>query len=309
VLEDSQLRTLHFAWHCNPQRRFVLLAGLSGTGKTAVLRHYARLYCDALGLPVDNHLAVVPVSPDWRDPTGLLGYLNALHADPTFQAEPALRLLLRAVRNPKLPYFLVLDEMNLARAEQYFAPLLSAMEQEGGRLHLHGHDKFVNDVPPSVPWPKNLFIAGTVNMDETTHPFSDKVLDRAFTLEFWSVDLKGFFERQDQRHEDLESVLSDLHAALEPARRHFGYRTAGEILAFVAAAGADAPAPLRRELLDQAVFSKVLPRIRGEQTPAFETMLQAVKKLCEARGLQRSQAKVVQMEAALRSTGLAKFWS
>ncbi|MCI0574560.1 MAG: ATP-binding protein, partial [Myxococcaceae bacterium] len=276
---------------------------------TAVVRQYARLYCQALGLSVDEHVAVVPVSPDWRDPTGLVGYLNALHEEPTFQAEPALRLVLRAARNPGHPYFLVLDEMNLARAEQYFAPFLSAMEQDNGRLHFHSHEGPVNDVPPSVAWPKNLFIAGTVNMDETTHPFSDKVLDRAFTLEFWDVDLKGFFSRQPQRQPDVEQALAEMHSTLEPSRRHFGYRTAGEVLAFVAAAGEDVAADLRAELLDQAVFSKVLPRVRGEQSAEFETMLQALRKLCAARDLHRSAAKVAQMEAALKTTGITRFWS
>ena len=76
------------------------------------------------------------VSPDWRDPTGILGYFNALHADPTYQPEPALRLVLAAVANPKKPFFLILDEMNLARVERYFAPFLSSMET--GEALLHG---------------------------------------------------------------------------------------------------------------------------------------------------------------------------
>ncbi|RKH85053.1 ATP-binding protein [Corallococcus sp. AB045] len=309
VLQDIQLRTLHLAWHCNPQRRFVLLAGLSGTGKTAIVRQYARLYCQFLGLPTDDHVAVVPVSPDWRDPSGLIGYLNALHAEPTFQAEPALRLILRAARNPSHPYFLILDEMNLARAEQYFAPFLSAMEQDQGRLYFHGSDEPINDVPPSVPWPKNLFIAGTVNMDETTHPFSDKVIDRAFTMEFWEVHLQDFFQRQEQRQPEVEQLLEALHGILKPSRRHFGYRTAAEVLAFIAAAGPEVSPSLRIELLDQAVFSKILPRIRGEQSAAFEAMHQALGAHCESLGLHRSAAKVRQMYATLQATGISRFWS
>ncbi|MFY0577165.1 McrB family protein [Cystobacter fuscus] len=192
VLDDAQFTALHHARHCNPQKRFVILAGLSGTGKTALVRHYARIYCEAMGLDAGRHLEVVAVSPDWKDPTGLLGYYNALHEVPSFQVEPTLRLLLAAVLNPSEPYFLLLDEMNLARVEQYFAPFLSSMES-GLPLALHGQDSAVNGVPPRLEWPRNLFIAGTVNMDETTFPFSDKVLDRAFTLEFWDVDLGAFF--------------------------------------------------------------------------------------------------------------------
>lgn len=205
VFDEELLVALHAAWHCNPRKRFVLLSGLSGTGKTAITLCYARIVCSLLKLNVKQHLEIVPVSPDWRDPSGLLGYFNALHADPTFQAEPALRLVLRAVQDPLNPYFLVLDEMNLARAERYFAPFLSAMET-GEPLVLHAHAQEVNDIPGRVPWPSNLFIAGTVNMDETTHPFSDKVLDRAFTLEFWDVDLKGYFERQGDADPRLERL-------------------------------------------------------------------------------------------------------
>ncbi|HMY21982.1 MAG TPA: ATP-binding protein, partial [Polyangium sp.] len=128
VFDERQLATLHAAWRSHPRKRFVLLSGLSGTGKTAVTLCYSKAVCELMSLSVSEHREVVPVSPDWRDPSGLLGYFNALHADPTFQAEPALRLVLRAVADPGRPYFLILDEMNLARVERYFAPFLSAME-------------------------------------------------------------------------------------------------------------------------------------------------------------------------------------
>ena len=313
VFDEADLRALHLAWHSHPHKRFVILSGLSGTGKTALLRQYAQLYCDQLGLDVEHHRAVVPVSPDWRDPTGLLGYFNALHADPTYQPEPALRLVLAAARRPDLPYFLVLDEMNLARVEHYFAPFLSAMET-GDKLVLHAQDQPVNGVPPSVPWPRNLFIGGTINMDETTHAISDKVLDRAFTLEFWQVDLAAFFERRaaagHARHAVAETELLALHAALAPIRRHFGYRTASEVLGVLdaaTAAGLDAAAIA--QVLDQAIFSKVLPRLRGEETPPLHAALTAIHDRCQAQQLPRSAAKIAEMQARLRSTGLTKFWS
>src|SRR5690606_14047711 len=136
--------------------------------------------------------------------------------------EPALRLLLDAEAHPDVPYFLVLDEMNLARVEHYFAPFLSAMEStQDPSIQIHAHDERVNGVPPRVRWPNNLRIGGTVNMDETTHPFSDKVLDRAFTLEFWEVDLKGWFDRQPELGEDGERVrelLLATQACLVPIR-------------------------------------------------------------------------------------------
>lgn len=300
VFEEIQLRALHTAWHCHPRKRFLILSGLSGTGKTAVLLHYARVYAALLDLDPEDHRTVVPVSPDWRDPSGVLGYFNALHADPKYEVEPALRLILRAVENPELPFFLILDEMNLARVERYFAPFLSAMET-GDHLHLHASEDEVTQVPPSVPWPENLFVGGTVNMDETTHPFSDKVLDRAFTLEFWSVDLETFFSRRDLRNQKAEKVLLEIHALLRPIRRHFGYRTAGEVLDFLAQGG--------NELLDQAVFAKILPRLRGEDTGALRDALKSLREFCGAEGLTACQEKLGAMIVRLEDHGVTRFWS
>ncbi len=312
VFSGTQIQSLHVAWHCLKNKRFVILSGLSGTGKTALLRHYARIYCTLSGLDPDEHCAVVAVSPDWRDPSGLLGYLNALHADPTFQAEPGLRVVLGAAHNPGLPYFLILDEMNMARVEKYFAPFLSAMEIDGA-LVLHSNDEHVNDVPPSVPWPRNLFVGGTVNMDETTHPFSDKVLDRAFTFEFWDVSLEEFFDRKpvELRLPFVEALLLQLQEELKPIRRHFGYRVAEELLAFVRSCadnGLGGESDIC-ELLDQAIFSKVLPRIRGEENPPFVNALAGVERVCREHDLGKSADKVKVMQQQLAATGITRFWA
>ena len=315
VWDQGALRALHLAWHSQRDKRFVILSGLSGTGKTQILRRYAMAYLATLDLDLDRHLRTVAVAPDWRDPSGLLGYFNALHADPTFQAEPALRLVLAAARDPDRPYFLILDEMNLARVEQYFAPFLSAMET-GDRLHIHAEDDEVNGVPSAIEWPSNLFIGGTVNMDETTHAISDKVLDRAFTLEFWDVDLATFFERRARanpgvHHQQAEAVLTAVHNELAKVRRHFGYRTADEVLSFLdgAAQSWGGAGGATAELLDHAMFSKVLPRIRGEDSPELLSALAAVHATCASAGLTRSAAKVKQMEQRLRSAGVTRFWA
>lgn len=304
VFDEHQLAAIHAAWHCSPTKRFILLSGLSGTGKTQVASIYARLYCEHLDLDSKKHVALVPVSPDWRDPSGLLGYFSALHEEPSFHVEPALRLLMDASSDPGRPYFLILDEMNLARVERYFAPLLSAMET-GGDIPIHGNADEIDGVPPRLKWPTNLFIAGTVNMDETTYPFSDKVLDRAFTFELWDVDLKSFFEKQEERDARVEEVLTGLYEILLPVRRHFGYRTAGEVLAFVKAA----PEKHRETLLDQAVFSKVLPRIRGENGDGLQEALMKAETLCRNEQLHRSANKLAEMAKLLRHTGLTKFWA
>jgi len=315
VQDPGILQALHLAWHGLPGKRFVIFSGLSGTGKTLLFKLYAEAYCRHLQIDPAGHLEIVPVSPDWRDPTGLIGYFNALHADPTYQAEPALRLLLQAHRHPGLPYFLILDEMNLARVEHYFAPFLSAMET-GGDLSLHANETAVNKVPPRIPWPRNLFIGGTVNMDETTYSISDKVLDRAFTIEFWDVELSSYFDRRAaenggrDRDRAAEKIVLDLHGILRGVRRHFGYRTAGEVLAMLDAArveGIDGGA--QTAILDQAVFSKVLPRIRGQESKALSDALQRAREVCTGAGLQRCATKLAEMDVALRATGLTRFWA
>jgi len=310
IFSESQIRLVHAALHGARGKRFVLLAGLSGTGKTSMARAYARAYCEALALPPAKHYAQVAVWPDWTDPTGLIGFVNPLREPPTFRETPALKLLLEANQNPALPYFLCLDEMNLARVEHYFAPFLSAMEGPGGRLAIHAADEPVDMVPPSIQWPSNLFIIGTVNMDETTYPFSDKVLDRAFTFEFWEADLKAWRDRVKTEVEQsllatVFPVLEGLYAALLPARRHFGYRTCDEVLGFCAtSSGLEITAAM-----DAAVLAKVLPKIRGEAGGGLpEALVQAVQVLAAA-GLEKSAAKLIQMQATLGQNGVVRFWS
>lgn len=313
VFEPRQIAALHAAWNASPRKRFVLLSGLSGTGKTAITHCYAKAVCDLLDIDLNEHYENVAVSPDWMDPSGLLGYLNSLHQQATYRTEPALRLVQRASELTDKPFFLVLDEMNLARVERYFAPFLSAMET-GGDLVLHAEEQDVSLVPPRIPWPRNLFIAGTVNMDESTHAFSDKVLDRAFTLEFWDVDLERYFERHKLARDPSPavrramSVLVELFKPLYTIRRHFGYRTAGEVLAFVNA-GADTELTTASEMLDQAVFSKILPRLRGDSQPALSKAMQDLETICRDHDLAQCETKLTSMRAQLEHTGVMKFWS
>lgn len=308
VFDRRQLIALHNALHCAGRKRFAILSGLSGTGKTQLMKKYAELFCGAVGVDAVQQCQIVAVSPDWRDPTGLLGYVNELRNDPSYLPGPALGLLLAAQAHPERPYFLLLDEMNLARVELYFAPFLSAMET-GGALVLHTRTSSVDDVPASIQWPANLFIIGSVNMDETTHPFSDKVLDRAFTLEFSEVDLPRFFEKRTTRDQEAEQLLVQFHKLLQPVRRHFGYRTADEFLSFVRLPEGADDEQTRRVLLDQAVFSKILPRVRGEDTPTFRTALEGLKKLCHDNGLSLSARKAADMIEMLGRSGVTRFWS
>ena len=191
-------------------KHFVLLSGLSGTGKTKLAELYAEAYHGINEGEINEYFLLVPVQPDWMDATGLIGYVNPLQQETTYETTSFLQFLHQALERPDHPHFVCLDEMNLARVEYYFAPFLSAMETESP-IVIHQQDEPIDSVEPKLDWPKNLFIIGTVNMDETTHAFSDKVLDRAFTLEFWNVRLDkylGSFEKgipmltksQPQRH-------------------------------------------------------------------------------------------------------------
>jgi 5-methylcytosine-specific restriction protein B len=312
VFSKEQIGLIHAALHSTEGKRFVLLAGLSGAGKTSMARGYAEAYCEVLGLPSQSHYLQVAVWPDWTDPSGLLGYLNPLANPPIFQQTETLRFLLGAMGSPGKPFFLCLDEMNLARVEHYFAPFLSAMEGPIGVLAIHSGGDTVDAVPPLIPWPKNLFILGTVNMDETTHPFSDKVLDRAFTFEFWKINLEDWramaSERADAAHLDMVfPALAAFYAAFFPARRHFGYRTCDEVLGFYTAAVNAGLGSL--SALDAAVLAKILPKVRGDKGGALPNAIKDAITVCEQLELNETREKLASMQATLNELGAVRFWS
>lgn len=176
---------------------FVILAGGTGTGKTKCAIELARKIClkNPEGGPSDYE--VVAVGADWTDTRPLLGYENILGEKPTYTVPKALDLIIRASRNPDRPFFLILDEMNLSHVERYFSDFLSIMESkkvdtEASTIKLHANKDGMpstdgnvgGKVEQRIQWPDNLFVIGTVNIDETTHMFSPKVLDRAHVIEF-----------------------------------------------------------------------------------------------------------------------------
>lgn len=198
---------------------FMLLAGISGTGKSRIVREMAKA-CWKEGDPEfgKNHpknFCMVQVKPNWHDSSELLGYVSRLNGE-KFVVGPFLRFLAAAIKDPDTPYFLCLDEMNLAPVEQYFAEYLSVIESrklnDSGLIETDPIIDYVDE-----PWyhsliaqlfdeedrrasrrltiPQNFFVVGTVNMDETTFSFSRKVLDRAMTIEMNEVDLHGGLER------------------------------------------------------------------------------------------------------------------
>lgn len=253
---------------------FVVLSGLSGTGKTRLALEVGK----CLGA-----VHVVPVKPDWTDTRGVLGYLNPLTG--RYEVTEALHAVLAAQATDR-PVMLVLDEMNLAHVERYFADVLSAMES-GETIPLHDSDEVDQQqgIPKRLHWPQNLLLVGTVNADETTYPFSPKVLDRAFVIDVSHVDLQGYFgaapNGQRERAPDVPAFvpsrdwrsltphdhdldfLHELHASLTEAGRPFGYRTVDEALAFLSHARAFEAHGLQAR--DALLASKVLPRLHGRQ--------------------------------------------
>lgn len=196
---------------------FLLLAGISGTGKSRIVRELARACWDEdseeFTAQKPKNFEMVQVKPNWHDSSELIGYVSRINKDPVFVAGDFLKFIAKAWENSDIPYFLCLDEMNLAPVEQYFAEYLSVIESrkcyDNGSVKtdpilkkadeqwywdltskLTGNDdirKRFNSEGIAIP--QNLIVVGTVNMDESTFSFSRKVLDRAMTIEMNDVDL------------------------------------------------------------------------------------------------------------------------
>lgn len=163
--------------------RLVILAGMSGTGKSGLVR----LYADALGLPKEQ-LAVLPVRPSWMDDSDLLGYADLKNMVYRPADTGLSEILIEAEKHPEKLYIVCFDEMNLARAEHYFAQFISALEREENPvIRLYNPTlapRLYNSAayPPEITVGRNVIFTGTINVDESTYHFSDKILDRANVL-------------------------------------------------------------------------------------------------------------------------------
>ena len=209
---------------------FLLLAGISGTGKSRIVRELARACWDEgsaeFKAQKPKNFEMVQVKPNWHDSSELIGYVSRIDGV-RYIIGPFLKFMVKAIQDPETPYFLCLDEMNLAPVEQYFAEYLSVIEsrkrQEDGTIttdpivdysNTDEYKSLIDQLFPNddnlrsqyltkkggkrLSIPTNLVVVGTVNMDETTFSFSRKVLDRAMTIEINEVNLKGGL---DHRHE------------------------------------------------------------------------------------------------------------
>lgn len=310
---------------------FILLAGISGTGKTRFVRKQAE--ASKTG---ETNYCLIPVRPDWHEPSDLLGYLSRI-GEPRYVVTDLLRFVVSAWKNATLSasasaiqnkepadmttYWLCLDEMNLAPVEQYFADYLAVLESrkwagssyscdpllkadafnksDGVKKQLR-EDLDLEDVKydglwayfenVGIPLPPNLIVAGTVNMDETTHGFSRKVIDRAFTIDFgvfYPNDLAEFFAPTihpktlgfpvlaNVSQADLVNVPADadgsksisflgaINTVLKATPFELAYRALNELLLAVVCFNPKDDVELQA-VWDDFLMSKVLPRIDGD---------------------------------------------
>jgi len=322
VFPDNVLRSFYASVRSKP---FVILAGNSGTGKSRLVR----LFAEAIGATVDNgRFTMISVRPDWNDSSELIGYFD-LNGD--FIPGKLIPPLLMAHREPTKPFFVCLDEMNLARVEHYFSDFLSiiesrrlgggsivtdtilssaqlkSMKSEGlGSAPEEALSHFRREGKP-FGLPDNLFVAGTVNMDETTQPFSRKVLDRAHTLEFNDIDLlqgldeesvegvvpalsldQAFFRQEftclkdlllqhRNKAKEVAEFVERLNHDLRAGGFEVGYRVRDESISFAVYAN---QAGLGDEEVKEAiVLQKILPRIQGSSPRVEKVLVALLRKL------------------------------
>ena len=269
---------------------FVILAGVSGTGKTKLVELFAEA--------INAEYQMIPVRPDWSDSSDLFGHID-LNGE--FIPGKLLDYIAAAKTNPNKPYILCLDEMNLARVEYYLSEFLSVIETrktEGDKIvsepliseRDYGKDSDKKKEYGTIGFPENLYIVGTVNMDETTFPFSKKVLDRANTIEFDDVNLISDPPEHTEETESLKRISNDflkteylllrdcedswnlvtevceelqkINDILREANAHVGYRVRDEIV-FYMLNNKKTGLLKGNEPMDLEILQKILPRIQG----------------------------------------------
>lgn len=322
--------------------------GQSYSWDTTHIEKIAKFLCDyqnkeIRGVYTSNHL-FIPVGADWTDNTKILGYYNPLadNGAGKYEKTDVFKFIERAGANPEIPFFLILDEMNLSHVERYFSDFLSKMElldytkpAEKVYFDITGYGK--------LELPKNLFITGTVNIDETTYMFSPKVLDRANVIEF-KLDMddvldnlldasndedekiadpgvvEGFMQlANDIRSgkfktevqpvlEEMKPILESFYKELEKCGFEFAYRTVKEIRLYATAAykTAEGKKPTATEIADVQISQKILPKIHGNKKQ-IGNLLDELEKLCEEKSLPNSLAKIQQMKDKLNRFQYASF--
>lgn len=270
---------------------FVILTGLAGSGKTKLAQSFVEWLSQD-----ESQYRIIPVGADWTNREPLLGYPNALKLEEYVKPDSGvLDLILEANNHPNLPYFLILDEMNLSHVERYFADFLSVMESKK-EIPLYSDKTDKKGVPSKLTIPNNLFIIGTVNIDETTNMFSPKVLDRANTIEFRVTqdEMNNFLSNikeinmsilsgkgadmsesflQMARNKSFTTTDIDLinkaliqfFGELKKTGAEFGYRSATEILQLINQLSILDSDLKTNQKIDIAIMQKLLPKLHGSR--------------------------------------------
>ena len=344
---------------------FMLLAGISGTGKSRIARQIAKACwasdSEERTKQVPSNFCMIQVKPNWHDSTELLGYVSRIEGE-KYVAGKLLPFVAKAWENLDTPHILCLDEMNLAPVEQYFAEYLSVIESR--KLNEDGTittDPIITAVAEQWFWdlvqtlssdgalqdqfkkegitlPPNLFVIGTVNMDETTFSFSRKVLDRAMTIEMNEVDLEGGLTKEEQNelgeignsiiglavegkdiyedHKDycdqVIEYLKLVNEELENTPFKIAYRTRNEFLLYAVNRKAFDNESSLETALDEMTSMKILPRIEGD-SERVKTPLEALRKLMQERGWDENESislkKIKEMLTKLQQSGYASYWT
>jgi energy-coupling factor transporter ATP-binding protein EcfA2 len=279
---------------------FVILAGISGTGKTQLARKFAEA--------INAECELIPVKPDWTDNSDLIGYVDI---DNSFKEKAIIKTIKKAASDSQKIYIVLLDEMNLARVEHYFSDFLSIIETreyEGNRIITKNLITDVNyegeDELKELIIPENVYIVGTVNMDETTHPFSRKVLDRANSIELNEVNLdwvnnssgnmekleginNDFLKAKYIHYKDLSEIekeyskkiintLKEIDKILKEADFQIGYRIRDELCFYMLYQREIKDIISYEEAFDFQIMQKILPRIQGSSSRVKKSIVKLI---------------------------------
>lgn len=342
---------------------FILLAGISGTGKSRLVRTLAfqtcPLHLQDQELKKPGNYELIPVRPNWHDSSELMGYVSRINGE-KYITTAFLKFIAKAWKNINTPFFLCLDEMNLAPVEQYFAEYLSIIETrqvkkddivtdyiiarssfEDQKLYaklLEDLDLNEQTFSEGISIPKNLVVIGTVNMDETTHSFSRKVLDRAMTFEMNEVDLLAGLdlEQNDWSYPDevieinqvvgeftsgaevyndtfkerikVLDFLQNVNRELEGTPFKIAYRVRDEFLIYCYHASQNnSNTNWLMDALDEMTSMKILSRIEGDENKTQHVLSNLLKIITS--DYKKSHSKLLEMQNRLQSSGYTSFWS
>ena len=338
----NQLSNLYLSLKTKP---FTILAGISGTGKSKIIR----LLADS----INADYTLISVRPDWNDATDLIGYKNL---DDKFIKGQLTKTILKAQQNKNKPHLICLDEMNLARVEYYLSDYLSIIESRKKVGQDIITDNIVeyqeNNETIKLHIPDNLYLIGTVNMDDTTFQFSRKVLDRANTIEFSDVDLDNLFFETNEEVESLNvsndflkttylktmdieeeyreyakevnKKIIEINEILKKSQKQFAYRVRDEILFYLVE---NKKANLLDEdtAFDYQIMQKILPAINGSEQSVYQVLIDLLNFILETNDIEtveeaenhletttvkyeNSAKKIIYMLKGYQNDGYVSYW-